>query len=398
MVVLATSLALVACSPAPGVAGPETDTANTIANTDTATDTNTVTDTNADTGTDTNTNADTGAVTDAETDGVVPDADSVPTDALMYAVAAGPLNPCGGTGPDFNIEWAPFDFSARHRYGAEVNTAADEIWPRLSPDRKRFIFYRTPLGFTGETCRYSREELWLANTDGTGVRRIFSNAQRDAVAASVGWQLPKVLQGHADWSPDGVHVVMFLGRYTDWLAGLEIPLETQLFVLDVDTGALRQVTNRRDPSNGGGISSDCSFSADGKAILFVGCPDSQLSGCPAGGILTVPANAERATAATPLYELKSSNDVYASPDGTRIAWMEPLDWPIKLAPYRTAPVLSAQEIKVVEPHGGFGSWTHDNRFIFNGGNTVLTMNDLDGGASYQLSPVGSSEVFSYPSP
>ena len=395
---LTASLGLMACSPASGVTEADS-TASADTTTDpTTTDPATADPTTADPTTTGPTTADPTAVTDTVTDGVTPVPDSVPTDALMYAVAAGPLNPCGGDGPDFDIEWASFDFSTRHRYADPVNTPADEIWPRISPDRQRFIFYRTPVGFTGETCRYSREELWIANADGTGVRPIFSNAQRDAVATSLGWPLPKVLQGHADWSPDGVHVVMFLGRYTDWLAGLEIPLETQLFVLNVDSGELRQATDRRDPVSGDGISSDCSFSADGQQILFVGCPDAQVASCATGSILTIPADADKATTTTPLYDLKSSNDVYASPDGARIAWMEPLDWPIKVAPYRTSKVYSNDEITVIEPLGGFFGWTRDNRIIFNGGNTKLTMNDLEGGPSYQISPLDSPEVFSYPSP
>jgi len=210
--------------------------------------------------------------------------------------------------------------------------------------------------------------------------------------------LEVALQGHADWSPDGTHVVMFLGHVLPVL-GFDVPVETQLLILNVDTGDLRQLTNRRDPASGKAVNADPSFSRDGKHVIFVGCPDDQPADCPTTHILAVPWDATMATTTTTtIYTLASSNDVYVSPDGTELAWMEPPNWSIKIAPYRLSSPIATDEITVLEEFGGYGSWVADGSYIYNRGYSIWRKT-RSADPAVDISPADpTTHTFSYPSP
>src|SRR5437868_155735 len=47
--------------------------------------------------------------------------------------------------------------------------AYENWWPRISPDRTRVLFYRSP---AGDPEDYSAASLWLMNADGTGVTQL----------------------------------------------------------------------------------------------------------------------------------------------------------------------------------------------------------------------------------
>lgn len=336
----------------------------------------------------------------------------LPEDQLLVSVAKDPpADPCGGKGPSLDVMRMPTKggdpvaIDADRALDAGVNTPDDEIWARISPDRRRFVFYRTPVGKNGEHCRYFVQELWIANVDGTGVRRIFSNEQRDAVAAEQGWPAQDALQGHADWSPDGRHVVMVLGHAPSFGP---IPLlnqgETELFNLDVDSGALQQVTQRRD-AQGRGLSSDPSYTPDGSTIVFVGCPDRQPS-CDKTQILAVPADAQKATTTSVVFDGDSgANDVYVSPDGRSISWMEPaiLDTNLWVAPYRPGQRIRPEDRMLVDGHGGYANWTADSSHLIYSrlwltDRFALFSNAFNDRISQRISPTGTGQVFVTPSP
>ncbi len=341
------------------------------------------------------------------------DVEPVAENAMLVSTARNPpMNPCGDSGPDFDIEVMGIDGGGRRPLNADpdvdeaVNTGEEEIWPRLSPDRRRFVFYRSPTGKTGETCRYALQELWIANVDGTGVRRIFSNEQKLALAAQLGWPSDGALQGHADWAPDGEHVVMVLGHAPS-LGPL--PLlnqgETELFVLDVDTGDLRQVTERRD-AQGRGVSSDPSYTPDGSTIIFVGCPDATPS-CDDMQILSVPADAERAKTTSVVFDGpgRNGNDVYVSPDGRSLSWMEVgvLETRLYVAKFRLGREIQPTDATLVDAHGGYANWSADSQqLIYSrlwlGDRFALFSNSFDGEPSTRVSPPGSDEVFLTASP
>jgi Tol biopolymer transport system component len=339
-------------------------------------------------------------------------------DELLFSVAENPpLNPCSDSGPDFDIEVMKNDGTGRRLLAGttgaagasttdQVNTDSEELWPRLSPDRRRFVFYRAPTGITSELCRYEVEELWIANADGTNGRRIFSNDDKLAVAKRLGWDEATSIQGHADWAPDGRHVVMVLGHVPRLGP---VPLmsegETELFVLDVDTGDLRQVTRRVD-SRGRGLSSDPSFAPDGKHIIFVGCPDATPS-CSDVQLRSVPADSQNAKETSLVFDGpdRAGNDVYVSPDGKSISWMEVGILEIKLfvAPFAIGTVIDEGDVTLIDNHAGYANWTSDSsELIYSplrlGERFSLFAQSFDGSPSQRLTPVGSSEAFMFPSP
>lgn len=333
-------------------------------------------------------------------------------DEMLISVSKNPpMDPCGGSGPPLRVEIMSVDDGSRRPLNddpavrAAVNTSDDQIWARLSPDRRRFVFYRTPVGRNGEHCRYFDQELWIANVDGSGVRKVFSNEQKAAVAAEQGWPSAGLLQGHADWSPDGRHVVMVLGHSPSFGP---VPLlnqgETQLFVFDVDSGDLRQVTQRRD-SQGRGVSSDPSYSPDGSTIVFVGCPDTQPS-CDDTQILSVRADEERARKTSVVLDGPGSspNDVYVSPDGRSISWMEVglLETRLLVAPFELGDEVVEGDSVLVDAHGGYANWTADSaRLVYSRlwltDRFAVFVNSFDDQPSRRISP-DSGEVFITPSP
>ena len=169
----------------------------------------------------------------------------------------------------------------------------DSWWPRLSPDRRRILFYRTPKGTHDRD--FSATRLWMMAADGSDLRELRPRG-------ADGWEQ----QGHAEWSPDGAQLVMFGGPRTN----------PQIYVTKADGTAPRQITSR------GGTNIDPSWSRDGKSVVFVGCPnaicfekDYEIYVVPAAG-----GDARRLT-----NNDRRDHDPYFSPDGTRIAWLQNTD-------------------------------------------------------------------------
>lgn len=166
----------------------------------------------------------------------------------------------------------------------------DSWWGRISPDRRRILFYRTPKGVHDRD--YTKTSLWMVAASGDGLVEI-------RPAGTDGWQV----QGHAEWSPDGTELVMFGGRKSN----------SQIYVTTLTGRDPRQVTDR------GGVSLDPSWSPDGTTIAFVGCPRSI---CFFGSyeIYTIAATGEGGATRITSDGMRD-HDPYYSPDGTRLAWL-----------------------------------------------------------------------------
>jgi Tol biopolymer transport system component len=171
-----------------------------------------------------------------------------------------------------------------------ADRSVNSWWARISPDRTRVLFYRTPIG-TGPDREHEETSLWVMNADGSGQRMLRPKG-------ADGWEV----QGHAEWSPDGRELVMFGGR----------GISPQVFVTDTEGKILRQLTDR------GGQNIDPSWSPDGATVVFVACP---LFICfPAQyEIYTVPAHGGDIRRLT--HNSVRDHDPYYSPDGKRIAWI-----------------------------------------------------------------------------
>jgi len=161
-------------------------------------------------------------------------------------------------------------------------------WPRLSPDRRKLLFYRAP---RGKPERYDLASLGVVNVDGSGLTLL-------RAAGADGW----ALQGHGEWSPDGRSIAMFGGSATS----------PQIFVTDALGRSPAQLTSRP------GVNTDVSWSPDGRTLLFNGCP-----GLPCSAqdyeIYAMPAAGGTPTRLT--FNNVPDYDPYFSPDGTRIAWL-----------------------------------------------------------------------------
>jgi len=165
----------------------------------------------------------------------------------------------------------------------------DSWWPRVSPDRSRILFYRTPAGtHDGD---YTKTSLWAMNADGSGSVQLIANG-------ADGWQF----QGHAEWSPSGNKLVMFAGTASN----------LQIFTTDAIGKNPVAITSRPSPNI------DPSWSPDGATIAFIGSPTGTTKPDD-HEVYTVPSTGGTATRLT--NDSLIDNDPYFSPDGQTLAFL-----------------------------------------------------------------------------
>jgi Tol biopolymer transport system component len=208
-----------------------------------------------------------------------------------------------------------------------TDAAYENWWPRISPDRTKVLFYRSPAGIPEN---YAEASLWVMNADGTGVTRLRAKGQD-------GW----TMQGHGEWSPDGTRIAMFGSAG----AALEI------FVTDARGLNPVQYTSR------GGVNTDVSWSHDGTKLLFNGCPAAPCA--PASyEIYAMPATA-LAGATRLTTDGVASYDPYFSPDGGKLAWLVNVDPSANVIP-GTSTSLGRWAIRSADASGGTASYLIDD--------------------------------------
>jgi TolB protein len=173
--------------------------------------------------------------------------------------------------------------------------AYEHWWPRISPDRRKILFYRRPAGVAADD--YAQASLWVMNADGSGVTELIARGAN-------GWSQ----QGHAEWSPDGNRIAMF-GSHLGTL---------QIFITDASGGNAIRYTDRP------GINTDVSWSPDGSKLIFNGCPAAPC--VPADYEIFVMSSAAPFGAPTRLTnDGVADYDPYFSPEGASIAWLTNTD-------------------------------------------------------------------------
>jgi Tol biopolymer transport system component len=229
---------------------------------------------------------------------------------------------------------------------------------RISPDRRTLLFYRTPKGIHDRD--FTQTSLWTIDL-ATGATR-----QLRAVGTD-GWSL----QGHAEWSPDGRHLIMFGGKRSN----------PQIYVTNADGTLPRAVTTR------GGSNLDPSWSPDGRSVVFVGCPQSFC--LPASyELYTIDIEGKSAPHRLTSDRIRDQ-DPYFAPNGREIAWLSQTGtagvagrWGIRLA------AIDGSLQRTVIDDGQINSkpeWSRDGRTIYfhrlvirNGSKFGIWAIDVDG--------------------
>lgn len=215
----------------------------------------------------------------------------------------------------------------------------DSWWPRVSPDRARILFYRSPKGVHDDD--YTKQGLWVMNADGSSPRQL-------RAAGTDGWKI----QGHAEWSPDGRHLVMFGGK--GWKS-------SHIYVTDNEGRNPRRLTGRKD-----GHYVDPSWSPDGRAVVFAGCPPKRC-GPNDLEVFTLSVSGPQ-----PERQLTSDSisdyDPYFSPDGRMIGWTSRVSaggahgvWNIRLA---AADGSGARFVTNDGNVNGYPAWSKDGKVIY----------------------------------
>ena len=250
--------------------------------------------------------------------------------------------------------------------------ATDAWWPRISPDRRTILYYRTPAG--SHDRDFTVTSLWA--TDAQGRQHVQLRP-----AGLDGW----VQQGHAEWSPDGDRLAMFGGSR----------LNPQIFVTDALGQAPRQVTDD------GGTNIDPSWHPDGRSLVYVGCPSSV---CRFSDYEVYAVGVDGGPRTRLTDDGVRDHDPYLSPDGTRLAWLSQVEggitdpvgvWDIRLADVTgTGPLAIADVRRLVgdDQVTSRPEWTRDgtglvfHRLTPATGGFELWAADPDGGDLRRLTP------------
>lgn len=129
---------------------------------------------------------------------------------------------------------------------------SQDWWVRVSPNKEKILWYKSPLNGLKEFDNYKEAELWTANIDG-------SNPQKIVDLNDYGW----TEQGVADWSPDGSQLVMaVLDSTTHW----------HIYITDSNGKNPIKISQRNS------LFADPSWSPDGSKIVYSAFPEGQVIG------------------------------------------------------------------------------------------------------------------------
>jgi WD40 repeat protein len=197
---------------------------------------------------------------------------------------------------------------------------------RPSPDGTKLVFGK---------CCFSRGPTFIANVDGTGVRRVSPDWMAYAVGAS--------------WSPDG-SMLVYQGRDVTGLGNL--------FVVDLNTGEARQITDLR-PQRTDRWFMWPSFAPDGDTILF---QMPRRHDGPSGQVWdlwSVPVSGGE-----PVLVRRNAGFGTYSPDGKTLAYLSPMRLDATGDALRLVDAGGGDPRSVVQPGGvSWPTWSPDGTMI-----------------------------------
>jgi dipeptidyl aminopeptidase/acylaminoacyl peptidase len=234
------------------------------------------------------------------------------------------------------------------------------LWPVPSTDGRRLFFngrqtrhefFRYDLksgqlvpafgGISGTELEFSRDGKWVAYVsvpDGSLWRTAVDGSERLQLTS------PPIRANVPHWSPDGKQIAF---------SGVSAGSPARIYVVSVDGGGLKQVTNGEGGKEGDG---DPSWSPDGASLAF-GCAECAYSVPPsAAPIHVVDLKTSRVSA------LPGSDGMWSprwSPNGQFMAGLSASGWRIVLYDVRTQ---KQSELSGVA--GGWPAWSPDGESLF----------------------------------
>lgn len=173
------------------------------------------------------------------------------------------------------------------------DNSSQDWWVRVSPDKQKILWYKSPLNGIKEYDNYKEAELWTANIDGTNPQKIID-------LNDYGW----TEQGVADWSPDGTQLVM---------AVLDSTTHYHIYITNSDGSNPIKISQRNS------LFADPSWSPDGSKIVYSAFPVGQVIGFTTDLEIHV-MNKDGSNEVRLTDDEFQDHDPYWSPDGDEISF------------------------------------------------------------------------------
>lgn len=220
-----------------------------------------------------------------------------------------------------NLEIWLSDLDGENPVQLTTDEKYESNWPRVSPDRSKVLFYRTPKG--AEESDYDQFSLWQLNLSDQNVKQLIPRGAN-------GWKT----QGVADWSPDGTKIIMAASTNNGrW----------HLYVTD-GYGQNPQKISKRES-----LYLDPSWSPDGSKIVFSAFPK-DYKGTDLKYLEIFISDADGNNEQRLTSDKLRDHDPYWSPNGNAVAFeteVQPLYWLVGKWALRATDVHSGKTFEIL---------------------------------------------------
>lgn len=199
-----------------------------------------------------------------------------------------------------NLEIWLSDLNGENSVQLTTDDNYESNWPRVSPDRSKVLFYRTPKG--AKESDYDQFSLWQLNLSDQSVQELIPRGAN-------GWKT----QGVADWSPDGTKIVMAASKDKGrW----------HLYITDKNGKNPQKISKRES------LYLDPSWSPDGSKIVFCAFPE-DYNGTKLNNLEIFTSDPDGSNEQRLTFDKLRDHDPYWAPNGNWIAYeteVQPLYW------------------------------------------------------------------------
>lgn len=220
-----------------------------------------------------------------------------------------------------NLEIWLADLDGKNPVQLTTDENYESNWPRVSPDRSKVLFYRTPRG--AKESDYDQFSLWMLNLNDLSVQELIPRGAH-------GWKT----QGVADWSPDGSKIVMAAsGKNGRW----------HLYMSDAYGKNLQKISKRES------LFLDPSWSPDGSKLVYCAFPK-DYKGTKLKYLEIFTSNPDGTNEKRLTFDKIRDHDPYWSPNGNAIAFeseVQPLYWLVGKWALRATDVHSGKTYEIL---------------------------------------------------